>query len=526
LKRLIVLPLSLVCLSLCLLALRAEAKVHRFAIVIGNNAGDAKDAPLRYAESDATRVYDVLRDLGGFSPVNAVLLKGESARVAEDTLIAVNERVRMALAQPGAQAVLFVYYSGHADAEALHLGRSRLSTRRLSALVAGSAATFRLLVLDACRSGAVTRSKGGRIVKASPLFTDETVPETGLAFLTASAPHEDAQESDEIRGSFFTHALVSGLLGAADHNDDGAVSLHEVYQYAYSATLRATSRTNLPQHPAFRFDYAGQGALALTRPHAFASSRAVLEFTPGVGFLVLRDGPDGAVIGEIGSRDRNRTLSVKPGRYFVRGRGSDVLFEGRYEVPPGKRAVIDTASMARLDYARLVRKGARESGASHGPELGPWVRTRLSNAGTPCTGAFVGYALQLEHFGIRSRLGACTSEFSNERVRARVNEYDFELRLGRAFDVSALSFDVGLGGGAALFTQRFEAPGVAPGRDSLSPYVLLDAAAGFELGRGYLTGIGAAGETHFLRFESQSDTRKQPLGEFAARVNAFVRKWF
>jgi hypothetical protein len=525
LKQSLLLPLSLLSLAFCLLAPRAEAAVHRFAIVIGNNVGDTTDAPLRYAESDANRIYEVLRDLGGFTPVNSVLLKGESARTVEDTLIAVNERVRMALAQPDAQAVLFVYYSGHADAEALHLGQTRLSTRRLSALIGGSASTFRLLVLDACRSGSVTRRKGGRIVKASSLFTEQTLPETGAAFLTASAAHEDAQESDEIRGSFFTHALVSGLLGAADQNDDGAISLHEVYQYAYSVTLRATSRTSATQHPAFRFDFAGQGALALTRPHVFAKSRAELRFVPNVGFLVLRDGPDGPVVGEIGARDRHRTLSVKPGRYFIRGRGSDVLFEGRFEAAPGKTTLIDTRSMARTDYARLVRKGGRDSGNSHGPELGPWMRTRLSNADSVCKGGFLGYAVQLEHFSVRSRLGMCTSTFSNERIEARVNEYDLELRVARGLDVSIFSFDVGLGAGAALFMQRFETRGLAPGRDSVSPYLLLDAGAGVELGEGYVAGVGAAGETHFLRFESESEAAR-PMGEFAARVNGFVRKWF
>ena len=63
--------------------------------------------------------------------------------------------------------------------------------------------------------------------------------------LAATAASEDAQESDELRGSFFTHYLVSGLLGAADEDGDGAVTLAEAYDHAYAATLRATSRTPL-----------------------------------------------------------------------------------------------------------------------------------------------------------------------------------------------------------------------------------------------------------------------------------------
>jgi hypothetical protein len=511
-------------LVLCL-SRAARADVQRFAVIVGNNTGDARDTPLRYAESDATRVYEVLRDLGGFKPVNMVLLKGETQSTVEDTLIAVNERARAALLHPGSQAVLFVYYSGHADADAFHLGTSRLSTRRVTSLVAGSAATFRLMVVDACRSGGVTRAKGGRIVPATPLFTEERIPESGLAFLAASAAHEDAQESEEIRGSFFTHALVSGLMGAADHDGDGAVSLHEAYQYAYGATLRATSRTLFgTQHPVFRFDFAGQGAFALTRPQAFAKSRAVLEFSHGIGFLVLRDGRDGPVIGEIGPQDRHRTLSVKPGRYFVRGRGPDVLYEGRFDAQSGTRKLIDTRSMDRVDYARLVRKGGRSSGFSHGPELGARVRSRLSNADTACIGGFLGYAIELEHFGARGRLAACTSEFSNQRIDARTNEYDLELRLSHTWDVSPLALDVGLGGGAALFTHRIETDGSAPPRDSLSPYLMIEAGAAVELGGGVALGASMAGETHFLRIDSGGS--EQPIGEFAARFSGFARKWF
>ena len=54
---------------------------------------------------------------------------------------------------------------------------------------------------------------------------------------------EDAQESDDIKGSFFTHHLVSALRGAADEDMDGRVVLEEAYRYTYNETLRASNRT-------------------------------------------------------------------------------------------------------------------------------------------------------------------------------------------------------------------------------------------------------------------------------------------
>jgi hypothetical protein len=206
------------------------ASVERFAIVVGNNSGVADDGPLQYATADATRVYDVLRDLGGFQPVNMVLLHEESAETLRRTLITVNDRIRAAVSVPGTQAMLVVYYSGHSDADDLHLGGSRFPIAELAQLARGSAASFRLVVLDACRSGSLTRFKGGRI-RAPFALPDERQLGDGVAFLTASSASEDAQESDELRGSFFTHAFVSGLLGAADQDGDGSIALDEAYRY-------------------------------------------------------------------------------------------------------------------------------------------------------------------------------------------------------------------------------------------------------------------------------------------------------
>src|SRR5690606_8366544 len=153
----------MVLVTIWLLSAPARADVQRFAVIIGNNQGQGSDVPLRYAESDAGKVAKVLRDLGGFRPVDIVLLRGENANEVRSSLISVNDRIRAAQALPNTETLLFVYYSGHADAKALRLGASRLEFRQLAQLVRGSPAKFRLLVVDACRSGALTRVKGGTI---------------------------------------------------------------------------------------------------------------------------------------------------------------------------------------------------------------------------------------------------------------------------------------------------------------------------------------------------------------------------
>lgn len=524
------LALAALLLLCCAHGVQAQARVERFAVIIGNDRGRAGDVPLRYAETDATRVHDVLLELGDFSPLNTVLLRGQSAGQVRSALLAINERIRELRSQPDVQAVLFVYYSGHADARALHLGGGELELAELRQHARASAANFRLVVLDACRSGALTRVKGGERAPpfALPAQPADALPGDGFAFLTASSANEDAQESDELQGALFTHAFVSGLLGAADSDGDGAVVLDEVYRYAYEATLRATSRTFAgTQHPTFHYDLRGRGQLVLTRPRKYAARRADLEFPERLGFLLMRDGADGPVAVELPVSSRARRLSLPPGRYFVRARASDVMYEGTIDARAGSVQRVDPRDLNRIDYARLVRKGgARTRAFAHGPEAGASLRSALPNADTACIGAFVGYALELSSFGVRARYGSCLSELHNGPLSATVIAHDLELGFHHAWDVSAFTLEAAIGPGLTLFDQRFDTRGSAPARNAAAPFVALGLAAQLDLSHGFYGALNLAGQTHFLRMLD----RERPGGRltigFALRTSLGFGKRF
>lgn len=489
-------------LAIWLLAGSASAAVKRFAVIVGNNRGKAPDVELRYAESDAQKVAQVLRDLGGFQPAEVVLLQGENAQTVQNTLKSINERIRLAQARPGTDTMLFVYYSGHADGRGLRLGKTRLDFKKLAEFVRGSPAKVRLLVVDACRSGALTRVKGGRIVAPFEL-PSATLRGEGVAFLTASSQDEDAQESDELKGSFFTHALVSGMLGAADKNRDGQVVLEEAYNHAYDATLKATSGSFAgAQHPTFQYEVKGQGSLVLTRLAAVESQRARLVFPKGISFLVIRDDPEGPVVGEVGSGDDARGLSVRPGRFFVRGRGEDYLLEGQVSANAGETLSIAPSRLRRVAYARLVRKGSAQRELAHSPELGIAVRTPLPNASTVCLGGLLGYRLDLQSVSFTTRLGACTSSFENQALKARTNEYSLSLVASHAWDLDWLSLYAGLGMGTTLTHQSFDTRGKAPARLSLSPIGLIVLGANHSISERVYIAVDATLEGHLIRYQA------------------------
>ena len=82
-------------------------------------------------------------------------------------------------------------------------------------------------VFDACRGGSWTRSKGLTAAPAIELKAPFSLQSEGTVLFAASSGLESAHESDRLRGSFFTHHLVGGLLGAADISGDGVVTAPE-----------------------------------------------------------------------------------------------------------------------------------------------------------------------------------------------------------------------------------------------------------------------------------------------------------
>jgi hypothetical protein len=514
----------IVCLIVALLTLSAtaQARVERYALVVGNDQGRASEARLKYAASDARKVYDTLRDVGDFTPTNMLLLDNERAETVRAALIAFNDRIRARVANPNVQIVLFVYYSGHADDTALHLGDTDFSVEELSQLVRGSAATFRLLVLDACRSGALTRVKGGRIAAAFQVGNDASaLSGAGLAFITASSATEDAQESDELHGSLFTHTLVSGLSGAADRDGDGSVVIEEAYRYAYDATLRLTSRTRAGlQHPTFQYDFRGQGKLVLTRPRSALSRRGLLQLPRETGFLVMRDHQDGSVVAELGAHDESRTLALPPGHYFLLGRAPDYVLEGQADVRAGQSLTLAPSDFKRAEYARLVRKGQSERSVAHAIDAGVRIRTALPNGNRPCLGAALGYALDLRRLSFGTRLGACRGGFDNDFIEATTYEADLELRLVHAWDFPGVTFYAGGGTGGSLFVQRFETRGVAPSRTTPALTFHLALGANIEMTPRFFATLELEALAYIMQLETTSTGSESLTAAFTLRTVA------
>jgi hypothetical protein len=430
----------------------ALAAPGRYAVVIGNDAGDASEVVLRYAESDARRVADALRAVGGFYPENVTVLTGGNADDLRRTLISLNARLR---GITGVQ-MLWVFYSGHSDGQSLHLGRSRLELSELRDLTTASPAEARVLVVDSCRSGALTRVKGARPVPNFDIAVEATPAARGLAILTSSAAGEDAQESDQLGASIFTHHLVSALLGAADRDRDGRVTVAEAFAYAADRTLAATVLTLPgPQHPTYRLEMAGRDDLPLTEPGLAREGRGALIFADAGTFLVQNDAGDRAVVAEVSADRAGSRLTVEPGRYFVTERNREYLRQGTFNVARGGDTAVLSTDMRRVDYARVVRKGAAQRTRALSVFALGGVRGDLVDQGTAVRGD-LGLRVDLQPVSLELRAGSGASWHHNDRLGTVSQETALAAAALHMFDFDVWSAGFGLEAGAAWFHQRFD----------------------------------------------------------------------
>ena len=203
------------------LAATAQAQQVRRALIIGNNLGEQPSRSLRYAEQEAGRLGELLKRSGDFGDVR--VLRGADRNEVESALKGVEKDFTAARAA-GKSTLFLFYYSGHGDNEALELGTSRLPLRDLRTYLEQLPADVRLAFVDACQSGALTGVKGGHRAPAYAMRLADPGTVRGLAIVTSSTANELSQESDELRGSYFSHNIMAGLQGLADASRDGQVA--------------------------------------------------------------------------------------------------------------------------------------------------------------------------------------------------------------------------------------------------------------------------------------------------------------
>jgi hypothetical protein len=179
----------------------------------------------------------------------------------------------------------------------------------------------------------------------------------GYAILTSSAADEKSQESDELRGSFFTHHLTTAMRGAGDTNGDKRVTLSEAYRYAYERTLKATTaRTPSIQHPNFDMAIKGGQDIVLT---LLSRARAILKLTSeAYARWTVFEPESGNVVAELFERPGHQlTIAVPPVVLEVFRRHNGRVAQGLVDMRGQAELELKASELKRVPMAAYLYKG-------------------------------------------------------------------------------------------------------------------------------------------------------------------------
>lgn len=217
--------------------------MSKFALIIGNSEFNDKNLScLETPTADVRALAEVLLDKsrGGFDAAQTLINESESI---------IRKAIVRFFAAKKLDDLLLLYFSGHGvtddqghlylaaqDTEPEYLPASAISANFITEAMDRSRSKRKVLILDCCHSGAFFRST--KAVTGAKAVTKATFQGEGYGkvVLTATDSTQYAWSGDdEIIGktenSVFTHFLIEGLKGAADTNNDGRITLDELYDY-------------------------------------------------------------------------------------------------------------------------------------------------------------------------------------------------------------------------------------------------------------------------------------------------------
>lgn len=243
------------------------AKPNLWVLAVGISAYKDKNLHLQYADDDARAIAQMLKSQEGklFTEVNYKLLLNENG-TRENILdgmsrflgmAAYNDLIVIFVAGHGVKdkqtgSYYFLTYDSNPDTlmtRGLLWSTFDEAQKRLSVNVSKV-----MLLIDTCHAGAMQVAMRG--AEGGEELSQALRQAEGTFVLAASKPGEDSAESDQFKfedgvpgHGAFTFAILEGLQGHADMDNDKSISVAEISSYVAKKVPRITKGK---QHPYFR----------------------------------------------------------------------------------------------------------------------------------------------------------------------------------------------------------------------------------------------------------------------------------
>jgi hypothetical protein len=361
-------PGALVAISAGLLTLASPPDAlagpeRRLALVIGVNRSVDRDLkPLRYADDDAARYAELFTQLGAqvelltrLDAPSARLFTAAKKHARPPRMAALREavtrlraRVRAAR-KAGQRSALYLVYAGHGRPRRLVSGKSRpgyisLEDSRLTAKRLANQVLLRIgadrahVIVDACHSYflALARGPGGkrRAVRGFARLAGALQgPNVGLLLSTSSA--RESHEWAAFQAGVFSHAVRSGLRGAADADRDGQVTYREIAAFITRANAAIPNER-------FRSKVFARSPRKQRVLVTLGARRAdAIEIGPSRAGRYLLEDARGVRLADLHSAPGQSVLLLRPAKHqlYLRRLSSDPkLDDVEYAIAPGPRS--------------------------------------------------------------------------------------------------------------------------------------------------------------------------------------------
>jgi hypothetical protein len=377
---------AVLCLAFLGLSRIAWAETRLYVLAIGNNApptyadaGSEQLPVLRFADDDAAALVALVRPLSHATELLTVLDATSQSRfpdLASRAHPPTLEELRRIVKQwkgrfeedrrAGHDPVLLFFFSGHgargADGTASLVFLDGPMTRSVlyDEVLAELPARYAHVVVDACYAESVVRPRDAEAasVALSPRDVEGLTTRASLArfphvgALIASSTSARTFEWDALERGVFTHALLSGLRGAADVNGDRTIEYSEMYAFlsaAHHDVSDARARLSVVARPP-AIDRRAP-LLVLRGP---ARAQGTLFGAPPRGRFYVEDALGNRVLDANAERGFRVALTVPSGQLYLRSQAGEAAFD----VPEGGR--VDLATLA------FAAPTARSRGAVEG----------------------------------------------------------------------------------------------------------------------------------------------------------------
>ena len=238
----------------------------RTCLCIGVNNYAPALGELRFCAADAAavkRALDARRD--GFSSTQSVLMADGRTIGERDarppTRATIIGSIKDICEQATDDDVVVIQFSGHGvlggderlyllpiDAIPNAIEETGISWHWLIAQIERSSARKKILIIDACHSGA---GKGANEIQTRSQRLVNTLEETahGFVCLSSCSGGQLSHELPDLGHGIFSHYLANGILGAADPLRTGVIDIASLYTFARERTIQHAHQIGVKQEP-------------------------------------------------------------------------------------------------------------------------------------------------------------------------------------------------------------------------------------------------------------------------------------